>query len=238
MIEKSNKRVLLKLSGEQFAGDDRSCGVSPKFCRWLAKEIMKLTNQKIQVVIIVGGGNFVRGAHFAKHGIDRTAADYMGMLGTIINGLALMDMLEQEHQPARLTTRLRADSVAEPFIPRKVMQHLEKGRVVIIAGGTGNPYVTTDTAAVLAASELNCDFILKGTKVDGVYDKDPVEYKDAKRFDQLSLADSLALPDVKVMDKTALAMAAEQNIPIVVFDVLKDGNILAATEKKIGTTIC
>lgn len=229
--------MLLKLSGEQLAGK-RSQGIDTKFVGWLAQEIIKAVKKDVQIAVVVGGGNFVRGAQFAEAGMERSQADYMGMLATIMNGMALTDLLEQHGQPTRLATRLQAASVAEPYIRRRVLRHLEKGRVVIIAGGTGNPYVTTDTAAVLAASELSCEVVLKATKVDGVYDKDPAKHKDAKRFDSLSLQGALEQPDVKVMDKTALAMAHEQKMPIIVFDLLNEGNVAsAAAGESVGTLV-
>lgn len=231
------KRVLLKLSGEQLAGKS-SQGIDTKFVGWLAQEIIKAVKNDIQVAVVVGGGNFVRGAQFADAGMERSQADYMGMLATIMNGMALTDFLEQQSQPTRLATRLQAASVAEPYIRRRVLRHLDKGRVVIIAGGTGNPYVTTDTAAVLAASELDCDVVLKATKVDGVYDKDPAKHSDARRFDKLTLQEALEKPGVKVMDKTALAMAHEQQMPIIVFDLLTEGNVAnAASGKNVGTLV-
>lgn len=237
MTEPKFKRILLKLSGEQFEGD-RKYGIDPKFLGWLSQEIAAAREIGTEIVIVVGGGNMVRGAAFAEHGMDRVMGDYMGMLATIMNGMALTDMLEQHGQYTRLMTRLRAESVAEPYIHRRALRHLEKGRVVIIGGGTGNPYVTTDTAAIQAAVELKCDAVLKATKVDGVYDKDPHQHDDAQKFDSLTFNDALNGKDIKVMDKTALAMAADNDLPIIVFNLLEEGNIVAATQgKKIGTKV-
>lgn len=231
------KRVLLKISGEQLAGSDGS-GINPEFVGWLAGEIKKVTEAGIQTVIVVGGGNFLRGAQFAGHGIERANADYMGMLATIMNGLAVMDMIEHHGQPARLQSNIQINEVAEPFIRRKAIRHMEKGRVVIIAGGLGKPYVTTDTAAVSVALELDCDVILKATKVDGIYTKDPAKHDDAEKLDAVSFQESVQNGAIKVMDKAALGMAMEQNMPVIVFDLATDGNILrAASGEQIGTKV-
>ena len=210
-------RILLKLSGEQFAGS-RPNGIDPDFVRALANQIKEIsTGAGIQLVIVVGGGNFMRGASIAGQGIERSTADYMGMLATLLNGMALVDLLEYLGQPARLQTRVRADSVAEPYIRRRAIRHLEKGRVVIVAGGTGNPYVTTDTAAVTTALELDCEILLKATKVDGIYDRDPAKFADAKKHKQLTHNQSLIDPEVRVMDKAAISLARENKLPILVF---------------------
>ncbi len=231
------KRVLLKLSGEQLAGG-RNHGIDPEFVGWLAAEIKKVTEAGIQVVIVVGGGNFLRGADFAGHGIERPTADYMGMLATIMNGLALMDMIEHHGQPTRLQTNIHINQVAEPFIRRKALRHLDKGRVVIVAGGLGKPYLTTDTTAASVALELDCDVILKATKVDGIYDKDPSKFADAAKLESVSFQESVENGAIKVMDKAALGLAMEQNMPVVVFDLAADGNILrAARGESIGTKV-
>lgn len=233
----SYKRVLLKLSGEQLAGGDGS-GINPEFVGWLAGEIKKVTETGIQVVIVVGGGNFLRGAAFAGHGIDRATADYMGMLATVMNGLALKDMLEHNGQPTRIQTNVHMNQVAEQFIRLRAIRHLEKGRVVIVAGGLGKPYLTTDTTAASVALELGCDVILKATKVDGIYDKDPSKHSDAVKFDTVSFQQSVEDDNIKVMDKAALGLAMEQNMPVIVFELDKDGNILrAASGEKIGTKV-
>jgi uridylate kinase len=231
-------RVLLKLSGEQFAGD-REYGVDPKFIDRLAKELAEtLEATQAQLVIIVGGGNIMRGASVAKSGIERASGDYMGMLATIINGIALVDILEQNGVAARLQTRLRVDAVAEPYIRRRAIRHLEKGRVVVVAGGTGNPYVTTDTGAVTTALELECNMVLKATKVAGIYDKDPSKHSDAIKHDELSFDKVLRDPDMNVMDNAAISMAMDYKLPIVVFDLLQHGNIRRVIEgEKIGTRV-
>lgn len=231
------KRVLLKISGEQLAGSDGS-GINPEFVGWLAGEIKKVTEAGVQVVIVVGGGNFLRGANFAGHGIERATADYMGMLATLMNGLALMDMLEHHGQPTRLQSNIQINEVAEPFIRRKAIRHLEKGRVVVIAGGLGKPYLTTDTTAASVALELDCEVILKSTKVDGIYDKDPAKFDDAKKLGDVSYQEAVANSAIKVMDKAALGLAMEQHMPVVVFDLATDGNILrAASGEQVGTKV-
>lgn len=231
------KRVLLKISGEQLSGSDGS-GINPEFVGWLASEIKKITETGVQVVIVPGGGNFLRGATFAGKGIERSTADYMGMLATVMNGLALMDMLEHHGQPTRLQTNLRINQVAEPFIRRKALRHLEKGRVVIVAGGLGKPYLTTDTTAASVALELDCEVILKATKVDGVYDKDPAKFDDAKKFDTVSFQQAVENEAIKVMDKAALGLAMEQNMPVIIFELEKDDNLLkAASGEVVGTKV-
>jgi uridylate kinase len=188
----------------------------------------------------VGGGNFLRGAVLAKEEqlIERATADYMGMLATIMNGMALVDILEKHGQPARLQTRLHINNVAEPYIRRRAIRHLEKGRIVIVGGGTGNPFVTTDTAAVSTALELDCEIVLKATKVDGVYDKDPMKYTDAIKFAHISFIDTLKNKNIQVMDNTALSLAMDHNIPIRIFDLLSKGNIEKIVNgEDIGTLI-
>jgi uridylate kinase len=231
-------RILLKLSGEQFAGG-REYGIDPQFVARLAKEIAEtIAATGVQLVIIVGGGNIMRGATIAKSGIERANGDYMGMLATIINGVALVDILEQNGVPARLQTRLRVDSVAEPYIRRRAIRHLEKGRVVVVAGGTGNPYVTTDTAAVTTALETECHLVLKATKVDGVYDKDPSKHTDAHKHDNLTFDKVLTDPDMNVMDNAAISLAMDNQLPIVVFDLLTHGNIRRVIEgEPVGTRV-
>jgi len=232
------KRVLLKLSGEQFAGD-REYGIDPNFVNRLAKELAETIEATgVQLAIIVGGGNIMRGASVAKSGIERATGDYMGMMATLINGMALCDILENNGVHARLQTRLRADAVAEPYVRRRGLRHLEKGRVVVVAGGTGNPYVTTDTAAVTTALELDCDVVLKATKVDGVYDKDPSKHDDAKKHDVLTFDKVLTNPEINVMDNAAISLAMDNSLPIVVFDLLSHGNIRRVIEgQEIGTKV-
>lgn len=232
------KRVLIKISGELFMGE-RENGIDPKFVHNLAKELKQIVDSTgVEIAVIVGGGNFIRGAAVAGNGIDRVTADYMGMLATVLNGMAMVDILEKNNQPARLLTRLHVASVAEPYIRRRGIRHLEKGRIVVIAGGSGNPFITTDTPAVTTALELNCELVMKATKVDGVYDKDPVKYPDAKKIEQLSYADALASDDIAVMDQSAISMAKEHDLPIAVFDLLNKGAMQKVIEGgKVGSVI-
>lgn len=237
MTDTSYKRILLKLSGEQLAGKYES-GVDPEFVGWLAEEIKKVSADGKQVVIMVGGGNFVRGAQIAGHGIQRVTADHMGMLGTMINALALTDIFEDHGIKTRCLSNIFAEQVAENFVHRLANKHLEKGRVVVVAGGSGRPYVTTDTAAVILGLELDCDVILKATKVAGVYDKDPVKFPDANKLDHLSFHEAVSDDAIKIMDKAALGMAMEHELPIIVFDAMKTDNILNASRgDSTGTTI-
>ena len=234
------KRVLLKLSGEQFAGK-QAFGIDVDFVATLAEEIKILLQEtKVQLAIVVGGGNFLRGATLAKNEsmIERATAEYMGMLATVMNGMALVDILEKKGQPARLQTRVQINSVAEPYIRRRAIRHLEKGRVVIVAGGTGNPYVTTDTAAVSTALEIDCDLVLKATKVDKVYTKDPNKYPDAEAISKLSHLDVLKNQDINVMDNAAISLAMDHKLPIRVFDLLTKGNISQIVSgAEVGTLI-
>lgn len=231
------KRVLLKLSGEQLAGPQEN-GINAEFTNWLAGQVKEVAAKNIQVVIMVGGGNFVRGATVAGHGIQRVTGDHMGMLATMINALALTDIFEHAGIKTRCLSSIFATQVAEPFVHRLANKHLEKGRVVIVAGGSGRPYVTTDTAAVVLALELDCEVVLKATKVDGVYDKDPATNSDAVKFAELNYQKAIENSEIKVMDKAALGLAMEQNMPIVVFDASVDGNLSkAASGEKVGTTI-
>ena len=234
------KRILLKLSGEQFAGKNQF-GIDSIFLSELATELKEVVSKSgAQVVIVVGGGNFLRGATLAKSEklIERATADYMGMFATIMNGMAMVDILEKSGQPARLQSRLRCDNVAEPYIRRRAIRHLEKGRVVIVAGGTGNPYVTTDTAAVSAALELDCEMVLKATKVNGVYTKDPKKFPDAKKLDKISYIDVLRDADIQVMDNAAISLAMDNKLPVRIFDLLEKGNIgKIISGEAIGTLI-
>lgn len=231
-----HKRILLKLSGEQLAGT-LGHGIDPSFVKWLATEIKKPVAKGAQVAVVVGGGNWLRGAAYAADGIDRSTADYMGMLATVMNGLALMDMLEHQGVPVRLQSNLRIEQVSEPFIRRRALRHMDKGRVVIIAGGTGKPYITTDTAAVSAALELNCDVVLKATKVDGIYDKDPLKHSGAVRQDKISHQQALENPIIKIMDKAALGMAADSGLPIIIFKLEEDAINRAVSGDHIGTRV-
>lgn len=234
------KRILLKLSGEQFAGKN-SFGIDTDFLLDLAKELHEVVAETgAQIVIVVGGGNFLRGATLSKNEayIERATADYMGMLATVMNGMALVDILEHFGQPARLQTRIRIDSVAEPYIRRRAIRHLEKGRVVIIGGGTGNPFVTTDTAAVSAALELGCDIVLKATKVDGIYSKDPNKHSDAVKLPIISHLDAIKDSNISVMDNAAVSLAMDNGLPLCIFDLLTKGNIKKLVNgEPVGTMV-
>ena len=237
MPQAKYKRVLLKLSGETFLGK-RQYGIDPEFTSWLAKEIIKAIKTGTQISVVVGGGNIFRGDRAAEHGLERTVGDYIGMLATIMNSLALQAALEQEKQPSRVLTAIDIKDVAEPYIRRRALRHLEKGRVVIYAGGTGNPYFTTDTTAALRALETECDIILKATKVDGVYDRDPTKFKDAQKFDTLTYKQAITEKEILILDNSALSMCMDHKIPILVFDLNKEGNIeRAVSGEKIGTLI-
>jgi uridylate kinase len=230
-------RILLKLSGEQLAGKYDS-GIDPSLAAWLAKEVKKVQKSGSEVVIMVGGGNFVRGAQTAGHGIKRVTADHMGMLATMVNALALTDIFENQGVKTRCLSNIFAEQVAEPFVHRLANKHLEKGRVVIVGGGIGRPYMTTDTGAVVLALELDCQVVLKATKVDGVYDKDPQQHQDAKKHSHVPFQHAIENAHIRVMDKAAMGLAMEQNMPIVIFDALKDDNILrVARGELVGTTI-
>lgn len=231
------KRILLKLSGEQLAGE-YDAGIDPKLASWLSEEVKSVTDQDCQVVIMVGGGNFVRGAQISGHGIKRVTGDHMGMLGTMINALALTDIFEEKGLPTRCLSNIYAEQVAEPFVHRLAYKHLEKGRVVIVGGGIGRPYLTTDTAAVSLALELDCDAVLKATKVDGVYDKDPTKHADAKRHEHIPFQHAVENKDIQIMDKAAMGLAMEHGMSIIVFDALKVGNIKnVVLGENVGTTI-
>ena len=216
------KRVLLKLSGEALGGDS-GFGICPETVHDMARQISEVRELGVQVVIVVGGGNIFRGLQGSEEGIDRTTGDYMGMLATIINALALQDALEKRKVETRVQTAIEMSEVAEPFIRRKAMRHLEKGRVVIFGGGTGNPYFSTDTAAALRANEIGADVILKATKVDGIYDSDPMKNSKAKRFARISYIDALQ-KRLKIMDSTAFSLCMDNGMPIIVFDLFKKHN--------------
>ncbi len=230
------KRILLKLSGEALMGD-RNHGIDPKRLAEYAKEIKGIAKTGVEIAIVIGGGNIFRGVAGASNGMDRVQADYMGMLATVINGLALQSALEDADVPTRLQTAIKIEAIAEPFIKRKAVRHLEKGRVVIFGSGTGNPYFTTDSAAVLRAIEINADVILKGTRVDGIYDSDPEKNKDAVKFDKLSFDDVLK-KGLKIMDTTAFTLSQENELPIIVFDMNTPGNLLKVVSgENIGTIV-
>lgn len=231
------RRILLKLSGEQLAGKFES-GIDPELAGWLAEEVKKVQDAGSQVVIMVGGGNFVRGAQIAGHGIKRVTGDHMGMLGTMINALALTDIFEAHNVKTRCLSNIFAEQVAEPFVHRLAEKHLSKGRVVIVGGGTGRPYMTTDTGAVVLALELGCQVVLKATKFDGVYDKDPAKHSDAIKHSTLSLQQAVENNQIKVMDKAAIGMALEHNLPIVIFDAMKPDSIASVVRgESVGTII-
>ncbi len=230
------KRILLKLSGEALLGE-RQYGIDPKILLYYAQEIKSVIEQGIEVAIVIGGGNIFRGVSGASNGLDRVQGDYMGMLATVINGLALQSALEDAGLQTRLQTAIKMEAMAEPYIRRRAVRHLEKGRVVIFGSGTGNPYFTTDTAAVLRAVEIDADVILKGTRVDGVYDTDPEKDKNAVMFDMISFGDVLK-KGLKVMDTTAFTLSQENNLPIIVFNMNKPGNLLKIMSgEQIGTKV-
>jgi len=230
------ERVLLKLSGEAFAGG-KQFGIDIATIRRVAEEIKEVHACGIDIAIIIGGGNIMRGGEAAKAGIDRASADYMGMLATVINAMSLQDALEKIDVVTRVQSAIEMAAVAEPFIRRRAIRHLEKGRVVILAAGTGNPYFSTDTAAALRALELKADAVIKATNVDGVYDKDPNIYPDAKMFQHLEYMDAIR-QGLRVMDLTAFTLCQENNLPIVVFNIAKPGAIRqAALGEPIGTYI-
>ena len=230
------KRILLKLSGEVFGGKQKY-GIDLELLSVLAEEIKSVKRSGVDIAIVVGGGNIFRGVSGAIKGIDRATGDYMGMLATVINSLALQDALERIDLPSRVQTAIEMRSIAESFIRRRAIRHMEKGRVVILAAGTGNPYFSTDTTAALRAAELDVDVILKATKVGGVYDKDPMVHKDAKKFNKISHM-NLIRKRLKVMDTTAASLCMENGIPIIVFDLTKRGNIKKAVQgKAVGTLV-
>ena len=230
------KRILLKLSGEALMGD-RHYGIDPGRLEIYAEEIKAVVEKGVEVAIVIGGGNIFRGVAGASNGMDRVQGDHMGMLATIINGLALQSALENIGLDTRLQSAIKINEVAEPFIRRRAMRHLEKGRVVIFGGGTGNPYFTTDSAAVLRAIEIEADVILKGTRVDGIYTSDPEKDKSATKFDTISFKDVLSR-GLKVMDTTAFTLSQENELPIVVFDMNKKGNLLKIVSgEPVGTVV-
>ena len=230
------KRILLKLSGEALMGN-RQYGIDPERLSEYAEDIKSITNLGVEVAVVIGGGNIFRGVSGASNGMDRVQGDHMGMLATVINGLALQSALENANVPTRLQTAIKINEVAEPFIRRKAMRHLEKGRVVIFGGGTGNPYFTTDSAAVLRAIEIEADVILKGTRVDGIYNVDPEKDNKAIKFNTISFDDVLR-KGLKVMDTTAFTLSQENELPIIVFDMNKKGNLLRVVSgENIGTEV-
>jgi len=231
------KRILLKVGGESLLGK-REYGIDPEAAEQVAQQIRSVYAKGIQVACVIGAGNIFRGISGSKNGIERATADYMGMLATVMNALALQDALEKLGVPTRVQSALSMPSVAEPFVRRKAIRHMEKGRVLIIGAGTGNPYVTTDTGAALHALELHCDVVMKATKVNGVYDKDPMKHKDAKRYENLSFKNAIEMDEIQVMDTAALAMCSENDMPIMVFKLFESDNLeKAVSGENVGTVV-
>lgn len=231
------KRVLVKLSGEQLQGRFDS-GFDAERAAWIAKEIKKITAENIEVVVMIGGGNYARGAQLAGGGVQRVNADNIGMLATMMNAIALADVFNASGLSSRALTNIKADQVLDQFTHRRALSHLNKSRVVIVAGGIGRPYLTTDTAAVSLALELNCDLIVKATKVDGVYDDDPAKNPAATKYERLTLQQAVERSDIKVMDKAAIALAADYEQAIIVCKLLEEGNLAAAIRgEAVGTAI-
>jgi len=230
------KRVLLKLSGEALMGD-KNFGIDQKVLKFIADELKKLSRMQVEIALVIGGGNIFRGLEASAEGMERTSADYMGMLATVMNAIAIQNALEKNGMPTRVQSAIEMQELAEPYIRRKAVRHLEKGRFVIFAAGTGNPYFTTDTAAALRAVEIGADIILKATKVDGVYSSDPMKNPKAKKYSEISYIDVLK-KGLKVMDSTATSLCMDNNLPIRVFSLMKKGNIKKVLEgKKIGTLV-
>lgn len=231
------RRVLLKFSGEQLVGEHKF-GIDPAVARYIAGEVKQVADAGCQMVMVIGGGNLVRGAEVAGNGIKRVTADQMGMLSGLMNAMAMTDIFESEGVATRCMSNIFATQVAESYSFRLAEKHLERGRVIMVAGGMGRPYVTHDVVAVNLGLELGCDLVLKATKVDGVYDKDPNKFDDAKRLDSITFAEAVKNDAIKVMDKAALGLAMEQNMPLVVFDALQEGNLLRLCQgETVGTRI-
>ncbi len=230
------KRILLKLSGEALAGN-QGHGINSETIKQIAKDIKQAHDTGVQIGLVIGGGNIFRGVAASAQGMDRASSDYMGMLATCINSLALQDALEKENVPTRVQSAIEMNEIAEPYIRRRAVRHLEKNRIVIFAAGTGNPYFTTDTAAALRAMEINAEVLMKATKVDGIYDKDPTKHKDAIRYEKITYIDVLK-QGLKVMDSTAISLCMDNKLPIMTFDLAKNGNIFKAViGEKIGTLV-
>jgi uridylate kinase len=230
------RRVVIKLSGEGLAGD-AGFGIAPAVIRGVAEEIREVHGLGVQIAIVIGGGNIIRGVSAASQGMDRATADYMGMMAGVINGVALQDALEKEDVPTRVLSALTIQEVAEPYIRRRAIRHLEKGRIVIFAAGTGNPYFTTDTAAALRAAEVHADLIMKATKVDGVYSADPEKEPTAQRFEQLTYEEAIQR-NLQFMDQTAIQLCRQNGVPIVVFDMTVRGNIRKVVSgETVGTLV-
>lgn len=231
------KRILLKLSGEQLQGE-QSGGFDTERAKWIAREVEKAKDAGTEVVIMVGGGNYARGAQLANQSIQRVTADNVGMLATLMNALALADVFNSAGVATRALSNIKADQLVDQFTNRRAISHLAKGRVIIVAGGIGRPFLTTDTAALSLALELECDVVIKTTKVDGVYDKDPAKHDDATKLDTLTHHEALSDSNIAVMDKAALGLAMEQNKPVIICDLLTEGNIArAAAGENVGTIV-
>ncbi len=230
------KRALLKLSGEAFADPEQGFGIDPRVVASIARQVAEAKEMGAELGIVVGGGNIIRGLSASTHGTDRTTADYMGMLATVINALALQDALEKEAVQTRVQTAIWMQELAEPYIRRRAMRHIEKGRVVIFAGGTGNPYFSTDTTAALRALEINAEAILKGTQVDGVYDSDPMKNDDAQMFSSLPYIEVLSR-ELKVMDSTAISLCMDNHLPIIVFNLKAPNITRVLAGEEVGTLV-
>ncbi len=231
------KRILLKLSGESMMGD-KDFGIDPDFIFYLGNEIKEARKTGVEIVVVVGGGNIFRGVAGSKEGMDRTTADYMGMLATIFNGMALQEALERINVTSRLQTAFEIKEIAEPFIRKRAIRHLEKSRIVIAGGGTGLPFITTDTAAAMRALELNCEAIFKATGVDGVYSKDPKKNKDAKKYEKITLEKAFKSDDIGIMDNSAIDLCRANKMSVVVFNIYKKGNLKKAVlGNSVGTLI-
>jgi len=230
------RRILIKLSGEAL-GDEKGSGINPRAIHEMARQIREVRDLGVDVVIVVGGGNIFRGVQGSEKGIERATADYMGMLGTVINALALQDALEKQGVPTRVQSAISLSQVAEPFIRRRAVRHLEKSRVVIFGGGTGNPYFSTDTTAALRAAEVGADVILKATKVDGIYDSDPKKNPKARRYEHITFMEALQ-KQLKVMDSTAFSLCMDNKMPIIVFNMFEDDNLARVVQgQKVGTLV-
>lgn len=236
MSELKYKRVLLKLSGEALAGEKKT-GIDPDTVAQICREIGTVLDMGIQMTLVIGGGNIFRGLSGSAQGMERSSADYMGMLATVLNALAVQDMLEKQGHPTRVLSAISMKEVCEPFIRRRALRHIEKGRVVICAAGTGNPYFTTDTTAALRGMELQCDAIIKATKVDGVYDKDPAKFSDAVKFDRISYDETLA-KRLGVMDAAAIALVRDNHVPIIVCRMFGGDILRALRGEAVGTLVC
>lgn len=236
-MQKRFKRILLKIGGESLLGD-REYGIDPRAVLSMAEKIKNIYAKEVEIAIVIGGGNIFRGLAASKNGIERTTADYMGMLATVMNGLALQDALDKVGVPVRIQSALQMPAVAESFIRNKAIRHMQKGRVIILSAGTGMPYVTTDSGASLHALELHCDVLMKATKVDGIYDKDPIANSNARRFKTMSYKDAIEMDDVQIMDTAALAMCKENDMPIMVFNLFDNGQLERAIDgEEIGTYV-